>query len=169
MASGKTHDIVTAYTGHVVWFVGVITTCAEGSRDALYPAAITAGYLIGGWLLSPDLDCYPAVSNPLKRWGWFRVIWFPYRKAVKHRSWISHTYVVGVTLQLIYLALMLLLIYCVLFGLLSVVVSLPTPKDALVWGFGLIESNSAIFLSLWIGLIMGSASHLVLDGIGLKK
>lgn len=169
MSSGKVHDNVTAYTGHIVWFVGVVTTCAEGSRDVLYPAAITAGYLIGGWLLSPDLDCYPAVSNPLKRWGPFRWIWLPYRKLIKHRSWISHSYVIGVTLQLIYLALAFLLIYSLVFGLLSMVIFLPNPRAIAFWGIQQIGENLGLFLSLWIGLVMGSASHLVLDGIGVKK
>ena len=54
-----------------------------------WPTGLTAGlaFLVGGLWLSPDLDTR---SRPSKRWGWLAVLWWPYRRLVRHRGWMSH-------------------------------------------------------------------------------
>ena len=73
-----------------------------------WPTGLTAGlaFLVGGLWLSPDLD---TLSRPSKRWGWLAVLWWPYRRLVRHRGWMSHTPLLGSTCRLLLLLGWLLL------------------------------------------------------------
>ncbi len=99
MSSGKTHDQAT-----------IIAALAFLPLTQLIPASPYLPLHIGesislsfgafsGLLFSPDLDIH---SRPYLRWGWFRFIWFPYKKFIKHRSPISHTPIFSQLFQLIY-------------------------------------------------------------------
>ncbi len=57
-------------------------------------------FLLGGLWLSPDLDIS---SKPLKRWGFLKILWWPYRKFIPHRSIFSHGPFLGTALRIIYL------------------------------------------------------------------
>ena len=65
--------------------------------------AVAAGaFLVGGLWLSPDLDTR---SLATRRWGPLRVLWWPYRHLIRHRSILSHSPLLGTLLRLLYLAL----------------------------------------------------------------
>ena len=57
-------------------------------------------FLIGGLWLSPDLDIK---SKPLQRWGILKIIWWPYRKLIRHRSVFSHGPIIGSFIRISYL------------------------------------------------------------------
>ena len=73
-----------------------------------WTSGLTAGlaFLVGGLWLSPDLD---TLSRPSKRWGWLAVLWWPYRRLVRHRGWLSHTPLLGTATRLLLLLGWLLL------------------------------------------------------------
>lgn len=95
MASGRSHDRTTwalALPFGLLWWpwlgLGGLT-------------AATAAFLAGGLLLSPDLDTR---SNATRRWGPLRLLWWPYRRLLRHRSLLSHSPLLGSAGRLAYLA-----------------------------------------------------------------
>ena len=64
--------------------------------------SLTAGLavLVGGYYLSPDLDTY---SIPYRRWGILRWWWKPYQKLFRHRSFFTHSPLVGTAVRLAWL------------------------------------------------------------------
>lgn len=61
---------------------------------------VSGGFLFSGLMFGPDLDIY---SQQYKRWGSLRWIWLPYRKSMRHRSFLSHGMIVGTILRIVYL------------------------------------------------------------------
>jgi uncharacterized metal-binding protein len=95
MASGQQHDRAT-------WLLALPFGLLWGPWLGL--AGITAAalaFLAGGLWLSPDLDTR---SNPSRRWGPLRLLWWPYRHLLRHRSLISHSPLLGSAGRLLYLA-----------------------------------------------------------------
>jgi uncharacterized metal-binding protein len=79
-------------------------------------AGLLAGAcLVSGLLFSPDLDL---PSHPHRRWGCAGALWWPYQVCVPHRSWISHSLVIGPLLRLAYFLVML---YAALWGILTII------------------------------------------------
>ena len=78
--------------------VGIVGAGYCGVHDGL------AAYLFSGFWLSDDLDTH---SLAYKRWGWLRWLWWPYQKAVPHRSWISHGIGFGPIFRVAYFLVML--------------------------------------------------------------
>ncbi len=101
MASGQDHDKATALLSGPF---GLIISLVFGIKIGLLS---TIAFVIGGFWLSPDLD---TKSLALKRWGKLRIIWWPYRKLIPHRSIFSHGPIVGTMIRLGYLLLIILLI-----------------------------------------------------------
>ena len=62
-------------------------------------------FLVGGLWLSPDLDTR---SNPTRRWGPLRLLWWPYRRLLRHRSLLSHSPLLGTAGRLLYLLALVL-------------------------------------------------------------
>jgi uncharacterized metal-binding protein len=95
MARGQQHDRATwllALPFGVLWapWLGLAGVVAAG-----------LAFLLGGLWLSPDLDTH---SNPSRRWGPLRVLWWPYRRLLRHRSLLSHAPLLGSAGRLLYLA-----------------------------------------------------------------
>ena len=77
MASGRSHDRATwalSLPFGLLWWplLGLAGVACAG-----------LAFLLGGLLLSPDLDTH---SNPTRRWGPLRLLWWPYRRLLRHRS-----------------------------------------------------------------------------------
>nr|AUG32369.1 hypothetical protein PLO_373 [Paulinella longichromatophora] len=98
MSSGFNHDKY-----NYLWSLPFALLC---SLEMGWSGFIVGGgsFLIGGFWLSPDLDIS---SNPSRRWGPFKILWTPYRKLLRHRSILSHTFLLGTTSRLIYIATLL--------------------------------------------------------------
>ena len=91
MASGRHHD-------HATWALGLPFALLWwpwlGPTGAISGGL---GFLIGGLLLSPDLDTR---SNATRRWGVLKLLWWPYRRTLSHRSLFSHSPLLGSGLRL---------------------------------------------------------------------
>jgi uncharacterized metal-binding protein len=95
MASGRAHDRAT-------WCLALPFGLLWWPWLGLAGSAVTSGcFLLGGLLLSPDLDTR---SNATRRWGPLHVLWWPYRKLLRHRSLASHTPLIGTAGRLAYLS-----------------------------------------------------------------
>tara|TARA_B100001250_G_scaffold260952_1_gene224743 strand:+ start:102 stop:566 length:465 start_codon:yes stop_codon:yes gene_type:complete len=107
MASGREHDKSILF-----WSVpyGLVIATFLGLKIG---AIASVAFLISGLWLSPDLDTN---SLALKRWGPFRIIWWPYKKLFKHRSIFTHGLIIGSLLRIFYL-LNLLIISIKILGL----------------------------------------------------
>jgi len=150
MASGSSHDRGTLWLalpfGLLCWpFLGWI-----GSASA------ALAFLVGGLLLSPDLDTR---SRPTRRWGPLRLLWWPYRKLLRHRSLLSHGPVLGTLGRLGYLGGLVL----VLAGLLSPW-GAPSPVGLLHWGQLVWNRHPVLLLLALAGLEASAWLHLIQDG-----
>lgn len=83
MPGYKTHDMLGMFAALTVPGLVWLVTGFYGWSVELF-----CSILIGTFYLSPDLDLESRIS---RRWGPFAVIWWPYRKIVPHRHWMSHS------------------------------------------------------------------------------
>ena len=159
MAAGKTHDWITlALLGPVFWLV------ADPLNWGLATAAwVTVGTAAGGLLLSPDLD---TPSRPFYRWGWLRMIWWPYQWCIRHRSSLSHGLVVAPLLRVAYLVAVLVLLYFGgyfwLMGLLQIAPDIDLPRRQVA---AFAQTHMTDLVALTIGICLGSLAHVALDAL----
>lgn len=162
MPSGKTHDRITLWG--LPW---VVLLSLFGTRNATLALIISGMYLFGGLMFGPDLDIY---SIQYKRWGWLRWLWLPYQKSLRHRSKLSHGFLVGTTLRLVYFLTVLLIV-----GMIGVAIA------QLIWGFTWnwqaagqetwlwLGENRDRCLAIFVGLELGAMSHALADAIGSRR
>lgn len=139
---------------HGYQHTAVNTACTLLGCGALallgYPqtaAALAAGLAFGTLLVTPDLDLRR--NDARRNWGLLHFIWAPYAALSKHRG-MSHTYLVGPTIRLLYLALWVAPIV----WLISRVQPFPLPD---VSGRLLALASIGYFIAQWL--------HLLCDGI----
>jgi len=150
LASGRAHDRATrllALPFALLWWpwlgwAGVLT-------------AATA-FLVGGLLLSPDLDTRSNASN---RWGPLRLLWWPYRRLLPHRSLVSHSPLLGTAGRLLYLAVL-----AVAICLLTQPLGSPSPRELWRAGGTLWERHQPLLLAGLAGLEASAWLHLIQDG-----
>ena len=150
MASGRDHDRAT-------WLLSL--PFAALWWPALGLAGVAAaglGFLLGGLWLSPDLDTR---SNPTRRWGPLRLLWWPYRYLLPHRSLLSHGPLLGSVGRLVYLALLAL----ALSGLLAPLGG-PPPAALISAASGLWHGQRPLLLAALVGLEASAWLHLIQDG-----
>jgi len=155
MASGRSHDratwILALPFGALWWpWLGLSGVAAAGGA-----------FLLGGLLLSPDLDTH---SNPTHRWGPLRLLWWPYRRLLRHRSLLSHSPLLGTAGRLSYMAAALLLM-CLLLQPLGG----PPPHQLLAAGQTLWQNQRPLLLAALVGLEASSWLHLIQDGDPMPK
>ena len=165
MPSGKTHDAITLILAAPAFAVtyGVTKSYAAAS-------VVAAAFIFGGVMFGPDLD---TVSRQYSRWLVFRFIWFPYRRFFKHRSRFSHGLDFGALGRVVYFMGVLTLtvffaayVYSVYSG-----VKLPNLLDlARVWQpvgeWTRTHLGEHFFLTAFVGLWLGAASHTFTDMAG---
>lgn len=156
MSSGRTHDRITLWTLPLVVLVAFRITL-----NGWLTVVVCLGFLLGGWVLGPDLDIH---SVQYKRWGWFRWIWLPYRGRVRHRSTWSHGPIIGTLVRVLYLSAWL-----TLGGVLAITLLNQAGRTALSWGdmvrglrWGL-QTYWPWWLALVVGLELGALSHYTAD------
>ena len=150
MASGRAHDRATcllALPFGLLWWPWLGVPGVGGAG---------LGFLLGGLLLSPDLDTR---SNPTRRWGPLRMLWWPYRRLLRHRSLLSHSPVLGSAGRLAYLGALVLAGAAALqpLGLGSPTAVQAAAADA--W-----QQHRPLLLSLLAGIEASSWLHLIQDG-----
>ena len=155
MASGRAHDRATwlvALPFGLLWW------------PWLGPAGSTCAglaFLLGGLWLSPDLDTR---SNPTRRWGPLRLLWWPYRRLLTHRSLFSHSPLLGTAGRLLYLAALLVGI-C----LLTQPLGTPTPRELLIHGHAIWQQHRPLLLAGLAGVEASAWLHLIQDGDPMPK
>jgi uncharacterized metal-binding protein len=113
-------------------------------------------FLLGGLWLSPDLDTR---SNPTRRWGPLRLLWWPYRRLLRHRSLLSHSPLLGTAGRLIYLAGLIIIICTALRPL-----GAPAANELLERLQQLWTQRKPLLLAALLGLEASSWLHLIQDG-----
>jgi uncharacterized metal-binding protein len=156
MASGRTHDRITLWTLPLVVLLAFRVTL-----DGWLTAIICLGFLLGGWMLGPDLDIH---SVQYKRWGWLRWIWLPYRGSMRHRSRWSHGPIIGTVIRVAYASLWLGLVGLVVVDVLNSLGRTALTWEALVGGMGdHLRRHWPRWLALVVGLELGALSHYTAD------
>ena len=147
MASGQQHDRATCWLalpyGLLWWpWLGPLGALVSG-----------LAFLIGGLWLSPDLDTN---SRPYQRWGPLRWLWWPYRKALRHRSVLSHSPLLGTLVRVGYLTGLALL--------LTGLAHPPASTDLLRWLQQQWSRPERLLLVALIGIEASAWLHLLQDG-----
>ena len=155
MASGSSHDRAT-------WVLalpfGLLCWPVLGWSGS---ATAALAFLIGGLLLSPDLDTR---SRPTGRWGPLQLLWWPYRRVLRHRSLLSHGPVLGSLGRLTYgggLALVL--------AWLLAPWGAPPPSALLLHADQLWHQHPSLVLLALTGLEASAWLHLIQDGDPVAK
>ncbi len=159
MPSGSTHDRITLLI--LAPLAGLSWLFSTSSQLTLI---ICASFLFSGLMFGPDLDIY---SVQFKRWGKLKFIWLPYQKLLRHRSIISHGFLIGTIFRVIYL-----LSFLALVSIFTVAVGQS------IWGFywnwhefilisiaSLREKYKYLAIATFVGLELGSFSHILSDAI----
>ena len=155
MASGRSHDRAT---GLLALPFGLLWWPLLGAMGTMVAAA---AFLIGGLWLSPDLDTR---SNATRRWGPLRLLWWPYRRWLPHRSIFSHSPVLGTAGRLFYLGLLVMFI-----SLLLMPYGSPGPDQLMNALQQHWVDRKALVVTALVGLEMSSWLHLLQDGDPLPK
>jgi uncharacterized metal-binding protein len=163
MPSGKVHDTITLVTAAAAvpaWWL------FSPDRDAVAFGLMLGAYTFSGLWLSHDLDTR---SVAYERWGPLKFLWWPYRKLVPHRSWISHGLGIGPLLRVVYFGIMLWALTIAVCALLARE-GIPVNRDALlggVWrtgvGWTLMHPSYAVWVTA--GLVLGGVMHSIADSV----
>jgi uncharacterized metal-binding protein len=156
MPSGRTHDRIT------LWSLPLVAALTFGlTRSSNLTLLVSGSFLFGGLMFGPDLDIY---SCQYQRWGWFKPIWLPYQKSLRHRSLLSHGPLIGTALRILYLA-----IWILVFGVLGLAIAQKIGNLGwnwldLVFSYGRsIWEHHIEILAVYIGLELGAMSHYLSD------
>ena len=165
MPSGKTHDAVTFF---LTAPMGAAAWKATESVPAALVVAVT--FLIGGLMFGPDLD---TMSKQYVRWGFFKVLWFPYQAFFKHRSRWSHGLVFGTFIRVVYFMgvltlLSFLAVYCYETYTGGTLPNLWefTKSWQQIGEYARHNCGEYVFVSAFAGLWFGAASHTFTDMAG---
>ncbi len=96
MPGVRTHDLIGTCAAPVL---GVAVYQVTQSNE--HVAIAIGAHMVGTFLMSPDLDI--ETSEPARRWGPLRWLWYPYGRIIPHRSILSHSGL-SALLRLAYLA-----------------------------------------------------------------
>jgi len=156
MPSGRTHDRIT------LWGLPFVTGLTFGQTQSGNITLIVVGsYLFSGLMFGPDLDIY---SRQYQRWGYFRWIWIPYQKTLRHRSVLSHGPIIGTTVRILYLACWLGILGIFLLGIAQLVWNVGWSWQLLVQlAQRSLTQHSAEWFALYLGLELGAISHVISD------
>ncbi|PSB53191.1 metal-binding protein [filamentous cyanobacterium Phorm 6] len=156
MPSGRTHDRIT------LWSLPAVAALTFSlTRSSNLTLLVSGSFLFGGLMFGPDLDIY---SCQYQRWGWFKPIWLPYQKNLRHRSLWSHGPLIGTALRILYLTT-----WIAVFGTLGLAIAEKfgppgwTWEDVVVGCWRSISEHPIEFSSVYIGLELGAMSHYLSD------
>jgi uncharacterized metal-binding protein len=127
---------------------------------------VVGAYLFSGLLLSNDLDI---ASRIYRRWGPFRLLWYPYQRLIPHRSFWSHGIVVGPVLRVLYLYVMVELILLCSWRITTLTgVSAPMIDTGLQVSAQLLPAiflYPQITIPCAVGLVLAGFTHTLIDRI----
>lgn len=164
MPSGRAHESINllAYGAAAVAYAYARQQGLTSEFDTLLAPetlkTFTLSYLVGTFLITPDMDLAENRMQARNNWGLLGTLWIPYGAMFSHRG-LSHSWIIGPLTRLVYLMLMAL---------------------ALWWGFaqvgpyfGYTFSFKAELNQNWQELAIGALAgyylsqwlHLIADGI----
>jgi len=168
MPSGEVHDRITvvgAVVAAPVWWL-----CTQPPHDWTAGATLVGATLFSGLMLSPDLDLD---SSIYRRWGPLRFLWWPYQKAIPHRSRLSHSFVFAPLLRLAYFLCLVWALFRI--GTWAVSFTVPINRNELSKQYadalgGLWHTHPQHLYLFLAGLFLGTALHVGADLIvtGIK-
>jgi uncharacterized metal-binding protein len=150
MPMGRTHRAINTYV--CVPLTGGSMLFAHWTP--LQAVSFAAGYCFATFFMNPDLDLD---SVGYKSWGPLRIIWWPYQKALAHRSHLSHFPVISTLLRIIYLMWFPLLILLLLGGSAQMVA-----RETIFDWWPILGVYLLIFI---IGMIISDSIHTILDTV----
>jgi uncharacterized metal-binding protein len=150
MPMGRTHRAINTYlcvplTGGAIYFA---------HWSPLQAIAFGAGYCFATFFMNPDLDLD---SVGYQSWGPLRIIWWPYQKALAHRSYFSHFPVISTLLRIVYLMWFPVLLLLLLGGSVQAVA-----RDAIFDWWPIVGIYVLIFI---LGMIVSDSIHTILDTV----
>jgi uncharacterized metal-binding protein len=164
MADGKTHELInTAFLGSAMLAYdyarsrGLTAPVDPFITDSTRYSFVIA-YLVGTFLLTPDLDLSNQSVRAKSNWGILGHLWRPYGLLFSHRG-ISHSWIAGPLTRLVYLAILLL-------GFAYVINAL-APSIGLNLNLTFLPGwkMQPVLISITLGYYVSQWVHLVTDGM----
>lgn len=158
MPGSRTHDFITLTTA-----VAAAPVALWAGLPPVEVGALAGAYIFSGFFFSPDLDLH---SRPYLRWRVLRFLWLPYQYLVPHRSWVSHSLIVGPLLRIAYFVVVLYLLGLLALALLHLAV--PVDPTGTLWqwtrqlGEYIQRHPTVVFYGL-LGFVGSSATHVIAD------
>lgn len=141
MPGHKTHEKIGLLS-----IVPIAATALYFGHSIQETAVLAVGTAFSTYYLSPDLD-HDVGAASYRRWGLLRFIWYPYKKLIPHRSWLSHSGPISATLRIGYLYI-LMLPFILYF-------SLSAPINNLQF--------RTFCVILWLSVVLADSVHVLLD------
>lgn len=111
MPSGRAHETINLLTyAAAATFYAYVRQRGITFDTPLAPETLrtfSVSYLIGTFLVTPDLDLAENRMQARNNWGLLGMLWIPYGALFSHRG-LSHTWIIGPLTRLIYLLLLAL-------------------------------------------------------------
>lgn len=137
MPGHRTHERTGLFTAPVVAAGSIYYGLSVPTTGIL-----VLGYIFSTYFLSPDLD-HDVGAASYRRWGILRFIWYPYKRLVHHRSWISHSGPISATLKIVYLLVWFVPLIYVL------------PREYLTY--------NPLYAILWLSVALSDTAHCIMD------
>lgn len=164
MPSGRAHESINliAYAAAAVGYAYARQQGLTTEFDLfLAPETLktfSLSYLLGTFLVTPDLDLAENRMQARNNWGLLGMLWIPYGALFSHRG-LSHSWLIGPLTRLVYLAL------------LALALSWAAAQVGPYFGYGF--SFRAELGENWLELAVGALAgyylsqwlHLIADGI----
>ena len=159
MPSGRVHEAINLTA---LGLMG-LAYLAGSPKEALGEPrvlAFTVSYLVGTFLVTPDLDLAEVRVRAKGRWGVLGVLWWPYGVLFRHRG-LSHTWILGPLTRLGYLALVAYLLWVFLEGVYAYLEG----GGAVSLHLGIPSLPKEVLLSTLLGYYLSQWLHLIADGV----
>jgi uncharacterized metal-binding protein len=162
--NGRTHEAInlTFYTGLAAGYAYAKSQgLTEEVAQILTPQVLSTfsiSYLVGTFLVTPDLDLAEQGVRAKSNWGLLGLLWVPYGAMFSHRG-LSHTWLVGPMTRLIYMAVVALA--------LSYTASVIAPFFGYTFSVRtqLVRNGQELLIGALIGYYVSQWLHLIADGI----
>jgi uncharacterized metal-binding protein len=147
MPMGMTHRQINTYL-NIPLGAGAILL----GWQPLSTVAMLAGYNFATYFMNPDLDLQ---SDGYNSWGPLRFIWWPYQKALAHRSWTSHMPIISTILRIMYLFWLPFLLFALFWSSMS-----PPIQNQIILATKAYWVYAAYFV---VGMVISDTVHAILD------
>ena len=107
------------------------------------------------FILTPDLDTY---SNAYNKWGFLRIFWYPYKKVMPHRSFFTHTIILGDVIRIAYM----LIVFSPFLFLLNVIA-----LDGNL--IEIAKKHEVEIVTFLMGIVVASTLHIIADKVNTRR